>query len=57
MILEVPTSFVSSVSFGGPELRDLLITTADNLAEPERGGTVFRAPAPVAGTPTALATV
>lgn len=56
-ILEVPTSFVSSVSFGGPELRELLITTADNLAEPERGGTVFRAPAPVAGLPVALATV
>jgi len=56
-ILEVPTSFVSSVSFGGPDLRELLITTADNLAEPERGGTVFRAPAPVAGTPVALATV
>jgi sugar lactone lactonase YvrE len=56
-ILDVPTSFVSSVSFGGPGLRELLIATADNLAEPERGGTVFRAPAPVAGLPTALATV
>ena len=54
---EVPTSFASSVSFGGSDLGELYITTADNLAEPDRGGTVFRARAPVAGAPTPLATV
>ena len=39
-IIEIPDEFVSSVSFAGPDLRDLLITTATS---------VLRGHAPVAG--------
>jgi sugar lactone lactonase YvrE len=42
-------SFVSSLSFGGPDMRDVLITTADNHVHPELGGTLLRARSEVAG--------
>lgn len=45
-LLNVPASFVSSVAFGGEEL---FITTADNTEDPERGATLFRHSAGVAG--------
>lgn len=47
-IVEIPGAFVSSVCFAGPDLRDLLITTADR---------VLRMPAPVAGLPVPPATL
>src|ERR1035437_8366106 len=50
-VVELPAGFVSSLSFGGPDLRDVLITTADNRVDPERGGTLLRARSEVAGTP------
>jgi sugar lactone lactonase YvrE len=56
-IVDVPAGFVSSLSFGGPERRDVLITTADNLATPETGGTLFRARSDIPGLPTAPASV
>jgi sugar lactone lactonase YvrE len=42
-ITTVPAGFVSSLCFGGEDLRDVLITTADNRVHPELGGTVLRA--------------
>jgi len=50
-IMDVPANFVSSVSFGGAGMRDVLITTADNHAHPELGGTLFRARSELAGMP------
>ena len=52
-ILDVPAGFVSSVSFGGPDMRDVLISTADNLLEPELGGTLLSARSEIAGLPIA----
>ena len=54
-IVDLPARLVSSLSFGGPDMRDVLITTADNELEPELGGTLLRARSEVAGLP--LATV
>jgi sugar lactone lactonase YvrE len=50
-VIELPTNFVSSLSFGGDGARDVLITTADNEVHPELGGTLFRARSEVAGLP------
>ena len=55
-VADVPARFVSSVSFGGPDGRDVYVTTADSLAAPETGGALFRARAEVAGLPVADAT-
>ena len=46
---DLPSNFVSSLSFGGADMRDVLITTADNEVHPELGGTLFRARSEVAG--------
>lgn len=48
-IADVPAGFVSSISFGGEDRRDVLISTADNLVEPALGGTLLRARSEVAG--------
>jgi sugar lactone lactonase YvrE len=56
--VEVPASRPSSVCFGGPELRDLYITTARQGLRPERrtaephAGGIFRCRPGVAGQPT-----
>jgi sugar lactone lactonase YvrE len=42
-VMPLPASFISSLSFGGPDVRDVLISTADNQVHPERGGTLLRA--------------
>lgn len=49
--VDLPASFVSSLSFGGADGRDVLITTADNVVDPELGGTLLRARSAVAGLP------
>jgi gluconolactonase len=54
---DVPSSFVSSLCFGGPDRRDVFITTADNPLDPEKGGTVFHARAEVAGVEVGSATI
>jgi sugar lactone lactonase YvrE len=57
-VIEVPVSQPSSVCFGGPELRDLYITTAWQGLPPERrereplAGCLFRCQPGVAGQPT-----
>ena len=48
-IADVPAGFVSSISFGGADGCDVLISTADNLVEPALGGTLLRARSEVAG--------
>jgi sugar lactone lactonase YvrE len=48
-LILLPAKFVSSLSFGGTDLCDVLITTADNLVAPELGGTLLRARSEVAG--------
>lgn len=55
--VEVPARTVTSVCFGGSDRRDLFIVTADNRDDKDRGGTVFRTRAAVAGCPIPLATV
>lgn len=50
-VVSLPARFVSSLSFGGTDMRDVLISTADNLVEPELGGTLLRARSRLAGAP------
>ena len=52
-VVELPATFVSSLSFGGADMRDVLITTADNAVEPELGGTLLRARSEIPGLPVA----
>lgn len=55
--IPVPAKAVTSCAFGGPEMSDLYIVTADNQTDTSRGGTIFRCRPGVAGTPTPLARV
>jgi sugar lactone lactonase YvrE len=48
-VIPLPAGFVSSLCFGGPDRKEVLITTADNEVEPELGGTLLRARSEVAG--------
>ncbi len=48
-VVSLPASFVSSISFGGEDMREVLITTADNEVSPELGGTLLRARSEIAG--------
>jgi gluconolactonase len=48
-LVTVPAQFVSSLCFGGPDLRDVLITTAGNHVNPELGGALFRARCQIGG--------
>ena len=56
-VLDVPAGFVSSLCFGGEDMRDLYVTTADNGEHPDRRGTLFRARVEVAGLPVPAARV
>lgn len=49
--LAVPARVVTSCCFAGT---DLVVASADNTEAPERGGSVFRCPAGVAGAPAPL---
>lgn len=53
----VPARWVTSVAFGGPEMTDMYIVTADNLDEPARKGTIFRTVPGVAGLATPMAAI
>jgi gluconolactonase len=48
-VTPMPARFVSSLCFGGADMRDALITTADNSVHPDLGGTLLRARSEVAG--------
>ena len=52
-LIELPAGFVSSISFGGADMRDVLISTADNELRPELGGTLLRARCEIPGAPLA----
>jgi len=51
--IALPAGFVSSISFGGPDLMDVLISTADNHVSPELGGTLLLARSEIPGLPVA----
>ena len=55
--IEVPARMVTSLCFGGADRRDLFVVTADNTAQPDRLGTIFRTRADTAGCSVALARV
>src|SRR5262249_37549325 len=48
-LVAVPAGFVSSLCFGGPDMREVLITTGQAHLNPELGGALFRARSEVAG--------
>jgi len=48
-VAPVPAGFASSLCFGGPDLREVLITIADNQVRPELGGALLRARSTLAG--------
>ncbi len=52
-VMDLPAQFVSSISFGGPDMRDVLISTADNRVTPQTGGTLLRARSSIPGLPVA----
>jgi len=56
-IVEVPAAFVSSISFGGADGRDAVISTADNRLVPDTGGALFLARSEVEGLPVAPASI
>jgi sugar lactone lactonase YvrE len=56
-LISLPAGFVSSLSFGGPDLCDVLISTADNHVKPELGGTLLRARCAIPGLPVPVARV
>ena len=43
--------FTTNLCFGGEDMCDVLITTADNLEQPELGGTLLRARSEIPGQP------
>lgn len=55
--IAVPAKWVTSVAFGGPEMTDLYIVTADNLEVESRRGTIFHTVPGVSGLATPLATI
>ncbi|MFV0257164.1 MAG: SMP-30/gluconolactonase/LRE family protein [Acidimicrobiales bacterium] len=55
--VDVPSTAVTSVCFGGDDGRDLYIVTADNTAEPDRAGSIFRTRVETPGLPVPLARV
>lgn len=55
--IPVPAKAVTSVAFGGPDMADMYIVTADNLDDESKRGTIFRTRPGVSGQPTPLAAV
>src|SRR5262245_8524457 len=55
--LAVPARAVTSLCFGGADLRDLYVVSADNAVDPQRGGSIFRTRSDVAGLPAPFARI
>lgn len=55
--IEVPARAVTSVCFGGADLRDMYIVTADNTDDRSRAGSVFRTRVEVPGMATPMARI
>ncbi|MFZ0660208.1 MAG: SMP-30/gluconolactonase/LRE family protein [Candidatus Binataceae bacterium] len=53
--IKFPATMVTSLTFGGRDLMDLYVVTADNTEHPDRKGTIFKMRADVAGLPVPLA--
>ena len=49
--VKIPAAKVTSLVFGGKDMQDLYVVTADNSEDPSRQGTVFRTRCDVAGLP------
>jgi xylono-1,5-lactonase len=49
--IAVPAQAVTSLCFGGADLRDLYVVSADNTDDPARKGSIFRTRSDVAGLP------
>jgi gluconolactonase len=47
--IKVPAKMVTSVTFGGPNLEELYVVTADNTDDKEKKGTIFRMHADIPG--------
>ncbi|MFI5314948.1 MAG: SMP-30/gluconolactonase/LRE family protein [Myxococcota bacterium] len=55
--IAVPARAVTSLCFGGADLRDLYVVSADNAEDPARGGSIFRTRSDVAGLPAPFARI
>jgi len=55
--IALPAKAVTSLCFGGADLRDLYAVSADNTDDPARGGSIFRTRSDVAGLPAPLARI
>jgi D-xylonolactonase len=49
--IKMPAQMVTSLTFGGPDMMDLYVVTADNAEDPARKGTIFRMRSEVPGLP------
>ena len=49
--IKVPAKMVTSLTFGGPNLDELYVVTADNTDDPQKKGTIFRIRAEIPGLP------
>jgi gluconolactonase len=55
--IAMPARAVTSLSFGGSDLRDLYVVSADNSEDPARRGSIFRMRSDVAGLPAPFARI
>lgn len=55
--IALPAKAVTSLCFGGADLRDLYVVSADNSDDPARGGSIFRTRSDVAGLPAPFARI
>jgi sugar lactone lactonase YvrE len=55
--IQVPARAVTSLCFGGGDLRDLYIVSADNRSDPARLGTIFRTRSDIPGLPAPCARI
>lgn len=49
--IKMPAQMVTSLTFGGPDMRDLYVVTADNAEDAARKGTIFRMRSDIPGLP------
>jgi gluconolactonase len=55
--IDVPARRITSLCFGGDDLRDLYIVSADHTGAPRSGGAIFRTRSEVAGLPAPFARI
>ncbi len=47
--VSVPAVWVTSLVFGGHDMQDIYVVSADNTEDPQRKGTIFRARSDIPG--------